>query len=76
MKNEQDQRQPFFAQFLEDQIKEEPSAAGGEGAHLTQPIVDNVTIPERDSVTKPSSDMAQTLKYPSDGDDDVPGFPM
>lgn len=74
MKNEKALKQPFFAQFLEDQVKEEPTAEGGTG-NLTNPATDNVTIPERDVVTKPAYDMAQTMKYPSDGDDDVPGVP-
>lgn len=74
MKDEKALKQPFFAQFLEDQLKEEVQAEGGEGS-LTHPVADNITIPERDAVTKPAYDMAQTMKYPSDGDDDPPTVP-
>ncbi|MBB4805981.1 hypothetical protein HNP38_001253 [Chryseobacterium defluvii] len=61
MKNKNSKKKPFFASFLEKQLKEPKNVKGGAG----------ITIPARDSVTKPLYDMAQTQKYPSDGDDDV-----
>ncbi len=61
MKNKNSKKQPFFASFLEKQLKEPQKVKGGT----------DITIPERDVVTKPQYDMAQTQKYPSDGDDDV-----
>jgi hypothetical protein len=62
MKNKNSKKKPFFASFLEKQLKDPETVKGGSGI---------ITIPERDTVTKPALDMAQTQKYPSDGDDDV-----
>lgn len=64
MKNKTSKKQPFFASFLEKQVKEPKKVVGGGDGPI-------ITIPEKDSVTKPDQDMAQTQKYPSDGDDDV-----
>ncbi|WP_299180803.1 microviridin/marinostatin family tricyclic proteinase inhibitor [uncultured Chryseobacterium sp.] len=61
MKNKNSKKKPFFASFLEKQIREPEKVKGG----------GDITIPERDVVTKPVYDMDQTMKYPSDGDDDV-----
>lgn len=63
MKNKNSKKKPFFASFLERQLREPEKVKGGGG-----PVI---TIPERDVVTKPVYDMDQTMKYPSDGDDDV-----
>ncbi|WP_449401427.1 microviridin/marinostatin family tricyclic proteinase inhibitor [Chryseobacterium wanjuense] len=41
------------------------------GGDVTLATQDIVTKPAFDGVTKPDQDMAQTQKYPSDGDDDV-----
>ncbi|RKT01549.1 microviridin/marinostatin family tricyclic proteinase inhibitor [Chryseobacterium defluvii] len=61
MKNKNSKKKPFFASFLEKQLKDPEKVKGGT----------DVTIPERDSVTKPIYDVAQTMKYPSDGDEEV-----
>ncbi|WP_027380633.1 microviridin/marinostatin family tricyclic proteinase inhibitor [Chryseobacterium daeguense] len=61
MKNKNSKKKPFFAAFLEKQINEPQKVKGG----------GIITKPEVDTVTKPIYDMAQTQKYPSDGDDDV-----
>ncbi|KPH11013.1 MULTISPECIES: microviridin/marinostatin family tricyclic proteinase inhibitor [Chryseobacterium] len=68
MKNKDSKKKPFFASFLEKQLKEPQKVKGGT----------DITIPERDSVYSPGpvtmkpTDMAYTQKYPSDGDDDAP----
>ena len=53
--------QPFFARYLEGQLsdEEQKTVVGGK---LQFPI----------SQTTKFSDMAQTMKYPSDGDDALP----
>lgn len=70
MNNKNSKKQPFFAKFLEKQLKDPETVKGGT----------DITIPERDSVmtnkfndtaTLPEKDLAQTQKYPSDGDDDT-----
>lgn len=70
MNNKDSKKQPFFAKFLEKQLKDPETVKGGT----------DITIPERDSVltnkfndtaTLPEKDLAQTQKYPSDGDDDT-----
>jgi hypothetical protein len=48
-------KKPFFAKFLENQITSEESSALNGG----------------DGYTKPSKDLAVTLKYPSDDDEAV-----
>jgi hypothetical protein len=62
MKNKNSKKKPFFASFLEKQLKEPQKVKGG----------GEITIPERDTVTKPTLDIMHTMKYPSDGDDEVP----
>ena len=62
MKNKNSKKKPFFAAFLEKQVNEPQKVKGGAGT---------ITTPTIDVVTKPAYDMAQTQKYPSDGDDDV-----
>ncbi|WP_326982766.1 microviridin/marinostatin family tricyclic proteinase inhibitor [Chryseobacterium sp. MYb264] len=71
MNNKNVKKQPFFAKFLEKQLKDPETVKGGS---------DIITIPERDSsvtnkfndtATLPEKDLAQTQKYPSDGDDDI-----
>jgi len=68
MKKSNAVKQPFFAQFLEAQLKPEDQS-GGQGTSPTNPSTDNITIPEKDVVTKPSADHFQTMKYPSDTDE-------
>ncbi|WP_406567620.1 microviridin/marinostatin family tricyclic proteinase inhibitor [Chryseobacterium oryctis] len=68
MKNKNSKKKPFFASFLEKQIKDSATVTGGS---TTLPLKDTVTIPEYDSVTRPTLDLEHTQKYPSDGDDDV-----
>lgn len=78
-----DKKKPFFASFLEKQIKNPEEIHGGD---LTTPRTDLVTLPTNDTVTSPTFDNATvpsrdnvvTLKYPSDNDEPVildPGFP-
>ncbi|WP_312076827.1 microviridin/marinostatin family tricyclic proteinase inhibitor [Chryseobacterium sp.] len=55
-------KKPFFAAFLENQIKDTKAVKGGASAS-------GVTTPLRDTVTKPAYDGQQTMKYPSDGDE-------
>ncbi|AZA90396.1 serine endopeptidase [Chryseobacterium sp. G0162] len=69
MENKNSKKKPFFASFLEKQLKDPETVKGGT----------NITIPERDVITKPIiddvtsklNDMEHTMKYPSDGDDDA-----
>ncbi len=63
MNNKNSKKKPFFASFLEKQISEPQKVKGGDGTGI-------VTKPAVDTVTKPIYDMAQTMKYPSDGDED------
>ena len=56
---------PFFAKFLENQMKDAEKVQGG-GGEITSPRKDLIVQP-----TKPTMDTHHTLKYPSDGDDHV-----
>jgi hypothetical protein len=79
-----DKKKPFFASFLEKQIKNPEEIHGGDS---TTPRNDLVTLPNNDTVTSPtfdnvttlpSRDNVVTLKYPSDNDEPVifdPGLP-
>ncbi len=69
MKNKNSKKKPFFASFLEKQLQDPEKIKGG--GDVTLATQDIVTKPAFDGVTKPDQDMAQTQKYPSDGDDDV-----
>lgn len=78
MKDENSKKKPFFASFLEKQIKDPETIQGGAGIIttpdidvITVPSMDNVTRPILDNATTPSKDLLVTMKYPSDGDDDV-----
>ncbi|MBD8082059.1 microviridin/marinostatin family tricyclic proteinase inhibitor [Chryseobacterium caseinilyticum] len=55
-------KKPFFASFLENQIKDPKEVKGGSSSV-------GATSPLRDGVTKPAYDTQQTMKYPSDGDE-------
>ncbi|HBV16613.1 microviridin/marinostatin family tricyclic proteinase inhibitor [Chryseobacterium carnipullorum] len=68
-------KKPFFASFLEKQIKDPEAIQGGA---VTTPVTDLVTLPTRDTVstsplidnaTLPVRDQVVTLKYPSDSDE-------
>lgn len=61
-------KKPFFAGFLDKQVDAQSSVEGGSSSTTTDLKLD--------APTKPSCDMAQTMKYPSDGDDDIIGVPM
>lgn len=69
-------KKPFFASFLEKQVQDPETIKGGSGV-ITSALQDNVTTSLKDSVTsalldavtKPQNDQAQTMKYPSDGDE-------
>lgn len=77
MKDENSKKKPFFASFLEKQIKDPETIQGGgiisntDNDVVTTPSIDNVTAQIFDHVTHPSKDLLVTMKYPSDGDDDV-----
>lgn len=75
MKNTENLKKPFFANFLESQIsKDEQSILQG-GA--TSVLADNAQTMKYPSdsedgpgnQTKPALDTAQTMKYPSDSDE-------
>ncbi|BEV06470.1 MULTISPECIES: microviridin/marinostatin family tricyclic proteinase inhibitor [Chryseobacterium] len=70
MKNKDSKKKPFFASFLEKQLQDPEKIKGG--GDVTIASQDSITKPAVDTVTKPIYDMAQTMKYPSDGDDDSP----
>lgn len=61
--NKKEQKVPFFAKFLEKQVKNTEAVKGGNASKVTSKLVDQVTTP--------SKDMAQTMKYPSDSDEGV-----
>ena len=69
MKNKNSKKKPFFASFLEKQLQDPEKIKGG--GDVTLATQDIITKPIADTVTKPTLDMMQTQKYPSDGDDDT-----
>lgn len=69
MKNKNSKKKPFFATFLEKQLKDPETVKGG--TDITIPERDTVTKPTLDDVTSKLTDMDHTMKYPSDGDDDT-----
>ncbi|SHF17667.1 microviridin/marinostatin family tricyclic proteinase inhibitor [Chryseobacterium takakiae] len=70
MKNKNSKKKPFFASFLEKQLQDPEKVKGG--GEITDIRLDNVaTSKTADIVTKPIYDLAQTMKYPSDGDEDA-----
>ncbi len=60
--NKKNLKKPFFASFLENQMKDSKEVKGGKSSF-------GATTPLTDTVTKPTLDMQQTMKYPSDGDE-------
>lgn len=69
MKNKNSKKKPFFASFLEKQLQDPQKVKGG--GEITDIRLDNVTSNTADTVTKPIYDLVQTMKYPSDGDEDT-----
>ncbi|WP_426479475.1 microviridin/marinostatin family tricyclic proteinase inhibitor [Chryseobacterium sp. CBSDS_008] len=74
MKSNNSKKKPFFASFLEKQVKDPETVKGG--GDITIPERDVITKPAVDVVTSPQDDMMHTLKYPSDGDDDTIIVPL
>ncbi|MBE4947878.1 microviridin/marinostatin family tricyclic proteinase inhibitor [Chryseobacterium culicis] len=76
MENKNSKKKPFFATFLEKQVKDPETVKGGGitsvlADQITSVIKDHITTTAlEDSVTKPDNDNV-TMKYPSDGDEDV-----
>jgi len=66
MKNKKSPKKPFFASFLEKQVKDGQAVTGGA---ITSVLVDSPTTSIiRDSATTQSNDQV-TMKYPSDSDE-------
>jgi hypothetical protein len=76
MKDKNSKKKPFFASFLEKQLKDPETIKGGDTGIITNTLKDSITKPSIDVVTSPKDDMMHTLKYPSDGDDDAPTVPL
>ncbi|MCT2405972.1 microviridin/marinostatin family tricyclic proteinase inhibitor [Chryseobacterium antibioticum] len=74
MKDKNSKKKPFFASFLEKQLKDPETVKGG--GVITIPERDVITKPVVDNVTSPQDDLMVTMKYPSDGDDDSPSVPV
>ncbi|MDR6464425.1 microviridin/marinostatin family tricyclic proteinase inhibitor [Chryseobacterium sediminis] len=74
MENKNSKKKPFFATFLEKQVKDPETVKGGVTSvladQITTSLQDQITTPLKDNVTKPDNDNV-TMKYPSDGDEDV-----
>ena len=58
-------KKPFFASFLENQLKDTEIVRGGTSSS-------GVTDKLKDTVTRAQADKEQTMKHPSDGDDITP----
>ncbi|KMQ64286.1 serine endopeptidase [Chryseobacterium angstadtii] len=77
MKDQNSKKKPFFASFLEKQIKDPETIQGGgvitntDNDVITLPSRDNATAQILDHVTSPNKDLLVTMKYPSDGDEDI-----
>jgi hypothetical protein len=69
MKNNNSKKKPFFASFLEKQVKDPETVKGG--TDMSIPERDAITKPTIDTVTSPKADLQHTMKYPSDGDEDT-----
>ncbi|MCC3218037.1 MULTISPECIES: microviridin/marinostatin family tricyclic proteinase inhibitor [Chryseobacterium] len=75
MENKNSKKKPFFASFLEKQVKDPETVKGGGitsvlADQITTSLQDQITTPLKDNVTTPDNDNV-TMKYPSDGDEDV-----
>ncbi|WP_295199638.1 microviridin/marinostatin family tricyclic proteinase inhibitor [uncultured Chryseobacterium sp.] len=58
-------KKPFFAAFLEKQVKDPETIKGGSGTGV---LKDQVTGVQNDDVTSPGNDTV-SMKYPSDSDE-------
>lgn len=76
MKDKNSKKKPFFASFLEKQLKDPETVKGGNTGIITNIVKDSITNPAVDTVTSPKDDLLVTMKYPSDGDDDAPTIPL
>lgn len=66
MNNKKSQKKPFFASFLEKQVKDGQAVTGGA---VTSVLVDAATTSIlKDGATSPNHDQV-TMKYPSDSDE-------
>ncbi|PWN70634.1 serine endopeptidase [Chryseobacterium phosphatilyticum] len=74
MKGNNSKKKPFFASFLEKQVKDPETVKGG--TDMSIPERDAITKPVIDTVTSPKDDLQQTMKYPSDGDEDTLTAPL
>jgi len=79
MKTNETRQKPFFAAFLENQLKDQQSrrVQGGDGPVVTSVLSDEVQTMKYPSdqednpgTTKPDWDCILTAKYPSDNDED------
>ncbi len=76
MKKAPGSQQPFFAKFLENQIKKAAETNVQGGATLKYPSdleeAETTKYPsdQEDDRTKPAADVLHTDKYPSDNDED------
>lgn len=72
MENEKKLKKPFFANFLESQVSEEElkKVNGGTDVVTLKFPSDGEDGPGH--VTSPNKDLYQTMKYPSDGDEEGP----
>lgn len=74
MKNGNSKKKPFFATFLEKQIKDPETVKGGDATSVllddvTSVIKDSITTSAlEDSVSRPGSENV-TMKFPSDNDE-------
>ncbi|SMP25066.1 microviridin/marinostatin family tricyclic proteinase inhibitor [Chryseobacterium profundimaris] len=71
MKNKNSKKKPFFASFLEKQLQDPEKIKGGTDITIATQDGPILTSNTADTVTKPIYDLAQTMKYPSDGDEDA-----
>ena len=75
MKNTENLKKPFFANFLENQIsKEEQNILQGGATSVLADGAQTMKYPSDSedgpgNQTKPALDTAQTMKYPSDSDE-------
>lgn len=76
MKKEQGLAKPFFAAFLENQLRKTAETSVQGGATLKYPSdleeaqTNKYPSDQEDAATKPTADIRHTDKYPSDGDED------
>ncbi|ROI06473.1 serine endopeptidase [Chryseobacterium sp. G0240] len=74
MENKNSKKKPFFATFLEKQLKDPETIKGGEATsvlldNVTSVLKDNITTSAlEDSISRPGGDHV-TMKYPSDSDE-------